>query len=62
MTRKKVRQTIAEYLGAHPELTYKQVAEKLNCGLSTVGNIAREFGIARQRKALSDADLSSLEG
>jgi DNA invertase Pin-like site-specific DNA recombinase len=62
MTRRKVRQTIAEYLKSHQELTYKQVAAKLNCGLSTVGNIAREFGITRQRKALSDADLTSLEG
>ncbi len=62
MTRREVRQKIAQYLKTHPELTYKQLAEKLNCGLSTVGNIAREFGIERQRKALTDADLSSLEG
>jgi DNA invertase Pin-like site-specific DNA recombinase len=62
LTRKEARQIVAEYIQNHPELTYKQIAEKLNCGLSTVGNIASEFKIRRQHLALSEVDLSKLEG
>ena len=62
MTRKEARQRVAEYMKANPGLTYKQVSEILSCGLSTVGAIAKEFGIRRQRKALSEADLAKMEG
>jgi hypothetical protein len=55
-----VRQKIAEYLKANPELTYKAVAEKLHCAPTTISSIAREFGVTRQRKALSEADLIAL--
>jgi hypothetical protein len=60
MSHKEVRAAIAEYLRNHPELSYKQLALKLNCATSTVATIAREHGITRQRKALSDADLKGL--
>ena len=62
MTRKEARQKVAEYIKTHPELTYEQIAEKLQCGQSTIGGIAREFQIRRQHIALSEADLSKLEG
>jgi hypothetical protein len=62
MTRKQVRQGIAVYIKAHPELTYRELAETLNCGLSAIAAIAHEFGITRQRKPLSEADLRKLEG
>ena len=62
MTHKEARQKVAEYIKAHPELTYKQISEILNCGLSTIGRIAREFDIARQQhKPISEADLFKLE-
>jgi hypothetical protein len=60
MSHKKVRAAIAEYLKNHPELSYKEVALKLNCATSTVATIARQHGITRQRRALSDADLKGL--
>ena len=62
MTRKEARQLLAEYLKQHPELSYRDVAEKLNCGLSTVGGVAREFGVRRQRKAFDADYLSKLTG
>ena len=60
MTRKEARQLLAEYLKQHPEPSYRDVAEKLNCGLSTVGGVAREFGVRRQRKAFGADYLSKL--
>lgn len=60
MSHKEARAAIAEYLKNHPELSYKEVALKLNCATSTVGTIACQHGITRQRKALSDADLKGL--
>lgn len=57
MTRKEARERIADYLKANPHMTYREVSAKLNCGLSTIGKIAREFGITRYNKY----DLSKLE-
>jgi DNA-binding MurR/RpiR family transcriptional regulator len=62
MTRQEARQKVAEYITANPHFSYRQIAEKLQCSLSTVSTIAREFGVSRQRAALSEADLSKLEG
>ena len=62
MTRKEARQKVAAYISANPTMTYKQIAEKLNCGLSTIGGISQEFGVRRQHPALTEADLSKLEG
>jgi hypothetical protein len=43
-------------------MTYRQISEKLDCGLSTIGRIAREFNISRQKnKPITEADLSKLE-
>ena len=58
MTRREARKSLAEYLKENPTISYKDVAEKLNCSLSTVGGVAREFGVRRQRKPL-DADCLS---
>jgi DNA invertase Pin-like site-specific DNA recombinase len=60
MTRKEARQLLAEYLKQHPELSYREIAETLNCGLSTVAGVAREFGVSRQRKAFGADYLSKL--
>jgi hypothetical protein len=60
MDRQEVRCTIAEYIKAHPELTYAQIGAKLNCSTSTIGTIAREFKIIRQRRALTEVDLAKM--
>ena len=61
MTRKEVRAKVAEYIAAHPELSYKRIGETLGCATSTVATIAFEYGVVRQRKALTEADLAQLE-
>ena len=60
--RKEARAKIAEFLKAHPEVSYRELAAGLGCALSTVATIAREYKIVRQRKALNLDDLSKLEG
>jgi len=54
------RQTIADYVYAHPEQTYASIAARLGCHPSTVSVIAREFGIVRGRR-LNGADLERLD-
>jgi DNA invertase Pin-like site-specific DNA recombinase len=61
MTRSEVRERIAQYLIDHPGESYKSIAKKLNIGLSTIGNIAREYNIRRYAPRLTDADLAKLE-
>jgi uncharacterized protein YerC len=62
MTSKEARQKVAGFIKNNPHLTYKQISEKLDCGLSTIGRVAREFQISRQKhKPLCEADLSKLE-
>jgi DNA-binding MurR/RpiR family transcriptional regulator len=62
MTNREARQQVAEYIHTHPQMTYRQISEKLDCGLSTIGRIAREFNISRQKnKPITEADLSKLE-
>ena len=55
------RSRIAEYLNAHPEVSYKELAATLNCSMSTIATIAREHHVVRQRKALNLDDLTVLE-
>jgi hypothetical protein len=60
MTRKEVRRTIAQFIADNPQLSYKALSLKLNCAISTVATIAREYEICRQRRALTEADLTKL--
>jgi DNA invertase Pin-like site-specific DNA recombinase len=62
MTRKEVRDKLADYIRNHPQESYKTISLKLGCALSTINNISREYHIVRQRAALSEADLRKLEG
>jgi len=62
MTRKEVRDKVAAYIKANPQESYKAIGAKLHCATTTIANIAREYGIVRQRGALSEADLRKLEG
>jgi len=57
MTRKEVRAKIAEYITENPQLTYRDIAAKLDCSISTVSGIAKEFNISR---VLVEADLLKL--
>jgi hypothetical protein len=60
MTRKEVRRTIAQFIADNPQLSYKALSLKLNCAVSTIATIAREYEIRRQRPALTEADLAKL--
>jgi len=60
MTRKEVRRTVAQFIADNPHLSYKAIGLKLNRAVSTIATIAREYGITRQRPALTDADLTKL--
>lgn len=62
MTRKEVRQQVAQFIADNPQLSYKTLGLMLNCAASTIATIAYEHGITRQRPALSDADLTKLLG
>lgn len=60
MKKNEVREQVANYLSAYPDVTYATVSAMLCCSIATVGKIAREYGITRQRKALNLADVSVL--
>jgi hypothetical protein len=60
MTRKEVRRKLAQFIADNPQLSYKALSLKLNCAISTVATIAREYEIRRQRPALTEADLTKL--
>jgi hypothetical protein len=60
MTRKEVRRKVAQIIADNPQLSYKALSLKLNCAVSTVATIAREYEIRRQRPALTEADLTKL--
>ena len=60
MTRKEVRRQLAQFISDNPRLSYKALSLKLNCAVSTIATIAREYGIRRQRPALTEADLTKL--
>ena len=62
MTRKEVRDRVADYIRNHPLESLKSISLKLGCSLSAIGNITREYHIRRQQGALSEADLRKLEG
>ena len=60
MTRKEVRRSVVQFIADNPQLSYKALSLKLNCAISTVATIAREYEICRQRRALTEADLTKL--
>jgi hypothetical protein len=60
MTRKEVRRSVVQFIADNPQLSYKALSLKLNCAISTVATIAREYEIRRQRAALTEADLTKL--
>jgi|NGEPerStandDraft_6_1074524.scaffolds.fasta_scaffold129365_1 hypothetical protein len=60
MTSKEVRRKLAQFIADNPQLSYKALSLKLNCAISTVATIAREYEIRRQRPALTEADLTKL--
>ena len=62
MTRKEVRDKVADYIRNHPQESYKAIGLKLECSASTVNNIVREHRIVRKRSALNETDLSRLDG
>lgn len=55
-----VRRLVAEYVARHPELSYKQIAEKLGCSSRTVLAIYKEHG-GHRRRPLGVEQLKALE-
>jgi putative heme iron utilization protein len=47
------RAKVAEFMRAHPEVTYREIAETLQCSLETLTAIAKEYGCGRSRKKLT---------
>jgi DNA-binding MurR/RpiR family transcriptional regulator len=50
MTTKEQHKQVADYIKAHPELVYWQVAINLGISTGTVSRVAKEFGLGRSRK------------
>jgi hypothetical protein len=42
------RKQVADFISAHPELTYHQCAKVHSCSIQTIARIAGEFGIRRR--------------
>lgn len=61
-SKQEIQATLVAYVQQHPDKTYRQIADILGCSESTVSRICLMHGIRRIRKALSEADLSKLEG
>lgn len=52
---------VAAYIAAHPELTLRVVAAKLNMAESTLSLLARDHGIHRKPRLMATLDLSVLD-
>jgi DNA-binding MurR/RpiR family transcriptional regulator len=61
MNIEEVHRRLAEYIKAHPDMTYKSIADKLGISVPTVSRIALKYGIRRrERYVLSEALLAKL--
>jgi hypothetical protein len=47
-TNEEVRKAIAKHLADNPGETYKAVARRIGCSMSTIYHIAKEYGIKRR--------------
>lgn len=56
------RLKLAEYIRNNPNVTFKVIAAKVGCSLSTVAAVAREHHISRMPRILTDLNLSALDG
>ena len=60
MTRKQVRDAVADFIRTNPQMPYKDIAHRLNVAPSTIGSISREYGIRRLRSAITEENLAEL--
>jgi DeoR/GlpR family transcriptional regulator of sugar metabolism len=51
---------LAEYAENNPHLSYKELADRLECSQQTVSRACLKFGVRRKRGPLTDADLAKL--
>lgn len=51
---------LAEFAESNPHLSYKELAEKLECSQQTVSRACLKFGVRRKRVPLTEADLAKL--
>ncbi len=60
ITRTEVRRIVAAYVARHPELTYKQIGDKLGCSSRTVLMMFKKHG-GRRRRPIGIEQLKALE-
>jgi hypothetical protein len=51
---------LAKFAENNPHLSYKQLADRLECSQQTVSRACLKFGVRRKRGPLTDADLGKL--
>jgi DNA-binding IclR family transcriptional regulator len=51
---------LAEFAENNPHLSYKELAERLECSQQTVSRACLKFGVRRKRGPLTEADLAKL--
>jgi Winged helix-turn-helix DNA-binding len=56
-----VKDLLVEFLRKHPDMTYKEVSEKMGLSVNTIYVICRERGYRRNRRANEDAVLDALK-
>jgi hypothetical protein len=63
MTNMEVRKQIADFIRSHPAMAYREIAQVLECSITTLSSIAQEFKCPRQkgRPRLTEADLKKLD-
>ena len=60
MTRKQVRDAVADFIRTNPQMPYKEIGRRLHVAPSTIGSISREYGIHRLRSAITEENLAEL--
>jgi DNA-binding XRE family transcriptional regulator len=53
---------LAEFAENNSHLSYKELADRLECSQQTVSRACLKFGVRRKRGSLTDADLAKLAG
>jgi hypothetical protein len=51
---------LAEFAENNPHLSYKLLADRLECSQQTVSRACLKFGVRRKRGPLTEADLAKL--
>jgi DNA-binding XRE family transcriptional regulator len=61
-TTNSTHERIAEYIRAHPGMTFQSMASKLGISLQTLSSVAKEFGLSRPVTINLNEDAFSVKG